>query len=529
MKETGRVQRLGELLLACELITQQQLTEACRIQAQSGEKLGSTLVLLNHLALETLLKALGQQYGMQPVNLFKIDIPAAVLRLLPRETMKKFLAVPLTENGQMAMADPRDHDALRQLQFSLGRSLKPMVAPAFQIEAVLRYLEQHPDGDEPLLGSELVQWCSEIPRKSQGTPEIEQLFRFLLEGGGTDLLLVAGVPPTIKVNNELVRMAAPALLPEQVHAYAMALMTAVQQEQFAANRELDFAITLPALGRFRLNVYSQRNTLSLAARHIVEEVPTLVDLGLPSWLEECALRSQGLILITGPTGHGKTTTMAALIDVINTRCRRNIITLEDPVEYLHRHKSSNVNQREIGVDTASFPEGLRNIFREAPDVIVIGEMRDPESFAIALQAADTGHLVISCLHANNAPMAIDRIIDMVPPEQQRQVRNQLAENLLVIFNQRLVPNRTGTKRILAHEKLSNSYRVKALIRDGKEHQIRALLQQSADEFRSLDTSLAQLVNEGKVSPETALQFCQDASFFRLLLDRGSRPARVSRG
>jgi twitching motility protein PilT len=215
-----------------------------------------------------------------------------------------------------------------------------------------------------------------------------------------------------------------------------------------------------------------------------------------------------------------------MVDIINTRRRCNIITLEDPVEYLHRHKLSNVNQREIGVDTDSFPEGLRYIFREAPDVIVIGEMRDPESFGIALQAADTGHLVISCVHANNAVQAVDRIVDVFPPEQHRQIRNQLSENLLLVINQRLVPSKDGRRRLLAYEKLTNSYRVRNLIREAKEHQIRSLLQQSPDDFWSIDLSLAYLVADGRITQEVALQFCQDAAFLRLLLERGPASVRT---
>ena len=522
-----KARRLGELLLEWKLIDQRQLMEACRVQAQSGGRLGSTLVQLKHLSMENLLKGLGEMYGVPAVNLFELEIPSAALVRIPFEQMKRFRALPLDDGNRMVMADPRDMDACRELQFTLGRTIRPLVAPSFQIEAALNYLEKRGAQGGALHGKALVGICESAP-KTDRHPDLRQLFRSLMERGGSDLLLVAGAPPSIKKNNELHRLAAPILTPEQVNEYALQLMTQQQREYFQNMRTIDFAITLEDLGRFRVNIYSQRSSLSIAARHIVENIPTLPQLGIPSWMEEFALKSQGLILITGPTGHGKTTTMAALVDIINTKRRRNIITLEDPVEYLHRHKSSNVNQREIGVDTDSFPEGLKYIFREAPDVIVIGEMRDAESFSIALQAADTGHLVISCLHANNAVMAVDRVVDIFPPEQHRQIRNQMAENLLLVLNQRLVPTRDGQRRVLAYERLTNSYRVRNLIREGKEHQIRSLLQQSPDDFHSLDLSLAALVAEGRITSETAQQFSQDSAFLRLLMERGTAALKGAR-
>lgn len=524
-RQRQKVKRLGELLLALHLIDQQQLLEACRVQSQSGTRLGSTLVNLRYLTLENLLKVLGEIYGVPAVNLFQVDIPPHVLARIPFDQMKRYRALPLDDGNRVAMADPGDVEACRQLGSVLGRSIRPVVAPDFQIEGALSLLEKRGAGS--LQGGQLARAVLQTPPKvEQEAPEIGQLFRLLLDRGGTDLLLVAGAPPSIKRNNELHRLPAPVLSPDKVNEYALCLMSRQQREQFQRVRTIDFAVTLPDLGRFRVNVYSQRSSVSVAVRHIVENIPTLAQLGLPAWMEEYALKTQGLILITGPTGHGKTTTMAALVDIINTRRRCNIITLEDPVEYLHRHKLSNVNQREIGVDTDSFPEGLRYVFREAPDVIVIGEMRDPESFGIALQAADTGHLVISCVHANSAVQAVDRIVDVFPPEQHRQIRNQLSENLLLVLNQRLVSSKDGRRRLLAYEKLTNSYRVRNLIREAKEHQIRSLLQQSPDDFWSIDLSLAYLAADGRITQETALQFCQDAAFLRLLLERGPASVRT---
>lgn len=518
-----RVKKLGELLLASQLITQEQLSEARRLQDQSGERLGSLLVSLDYLEPEVLVELLGKQFGLPAANLFKADIPAGVLAILPLEKMKKYQVLPLGGNAskvRLAMANPNDIAALRELQFILGMSIQPLVTPAFQLEAALQSLSSTPGAmTRGLHGADLARGFRKKGR-SEVLPELNELFAQLLDKGVSDLLLVAGTPPSLKKNNEVVRLPGPILTPKQVGDYARAMMTEAQFQRFRQHKEIEFSLTLPERGRFRVNIFKQRNSLSVAARHIVDEIPTLAKLGLPPWLEEFALRPQGLILLTGPTGHGKTTTLAALVDIINSKARKNVITIEDPIEYLHRHKQSNINQREVGADTDSFSQALKMVLREAPDVIVIGEMRDPETFAIALQAADTGHLVLSCIHSNNAVMAINRIIDIFPPDQQHQIRVQLADNMLLILNQRLLPRKDGQGQVLALEKLSSSYRVRNLIREGKVHHIRSLLQQSAEDFQSLDLSLAQLVNEGLVGYDMALQYAQDSKYFQSLARGG---------
>jgi len=526
--KTKRSLRLGELLLAHKIITPEQLENARKLQGQEGSKLGSTLVALNYLSVDDLVKALGIQCGVPAANMFKVDIAAGTLGLLPLETMKKHQVIPLDATAQkvsMAMSNPADIETLKELQFVLGRSIQPMVVPHFQMSAALYLIEQQgPRPSRAITGDELVTNCRKKIQFSS-LPEIKDLFGQLVMKKASDLLLVAGVPPSLKLNNELVRLPLPTLTPQAVNDYARNMMNDSQWEQFQRHREADFAYMIPEWGRFRVNAYRQRKTISLAVRHIVEEIPTLASLGLPQIFENFALKTQGIILVTGPNGHGKTTTMAALVDIINNRMKKNVISIEDPIEYLHTHKSSNVNQREVGTDTDSFSEGLRRIFREAPDVIVIGEMRDPESFAIALQAADSGHLVISCMHANNAVMAVNRIIDVFPAEKQLQVRVQLADNFICILNQRLVAGKDGTNRYLAYEKLENTPRARNLIKEGKENQIRTLLQQSMDEFWSLDVSLAQLCREQKISVEAALQFSQDPLFFRELVSRSGSPPR----
>ena len=329
------------------------------------------------------------------------------------------------------------------------------------------------------------------------------------------MLLTAGVPPSRKINNDIKRAAMDALTPLDCERYAKELMSEKDWEEvFIPKGDHDFAVTYPEIGRFRVNVYRQRNSVSITLRHIVEILPSVKELNLPDWIQEFALKPQGLILISGPAGHGKTTTLAAMVDIINTHRKCNIVTLEDPIEYLHKHKNSNVNQREVGLDTESFYEGLRHIFRQDPDVIVVGELRDVESFAIALQAADTGHLVLSTVHANTATSTIERIINIFPPHQQNQVRTQIADSLLLVFSQRLIPLKEGEGRILAHEKLINSHRIKNFIREGKTHQIRSQMQSGTEVFASIDVSLADLFRSGLITFEEGLIYAEDEQFYR---------------
>ncbi|UCG78540.1 MAG: Flp pilus assembly complex ATPase component TadA, partial [Nitrospirota bacterium] len=260
--------------------------------------------------------------------------------------------------------------------------------------------------------------------------------------------------------------------------------------------------------------YRQRNSVSISIRHLHDIIPSFEHLGLPSWLEKYALKTQGLILITGPASHGKTTTLAAMIDLINSKRKCNIVTLEDPIEYLHKHKNSNVNQREIGTDAESFYDGMRSIFRQSPDVIVIGDMRDNETIEMALRAASTGHLVISNMHSFSTTSAIDGIVNSFLPHQQPQVKGLLADSLQLIFAQRLLPRIGSEDRILAFEKLIASYRIRNLIREGKAHQIRSQVQTDSDDFSSIDLSLVKLLNEGKITKEDALMSTDNPEYVR---------------
>jgi twitching motility protein PilT len=250
---------------------------------------------------------------------------------------------------------------------------------------------------------------------------------------------------------------------------------------------------------------------------VADVIPGAAELGLPDFLRDYALKTQGLILVAGPNGHGKSTTLATLVETINRERKANVITIEDPIEFTHKHKNSNINQREVGTDTLSFADGLRHIFRQNPDVIVIGELRDYDSVSIALTAAETGHLVMGTLHSNSATAAVDRIIDIFPGNQQAQVRAQLADCLLVVFSQRLLRRASGSGRAIAWEKMSTSLRVRNAIREGKVSQLRGMMQANVEELVSIDWTLAELVSSGKVKYEEACKFADSVAYLNDLL------------
>lgn len=501
---------LGEILVEHQIITQTQLKGALRRQAQFGGKIGSVLIDMGYVTVDTLLEFLSKRFGVPAANLMKVDVPQDVLRVLPMDKIKAYKALPLRidDHYTIAMVNPNDVVALSDIQFILGKGVKPVVVASSHMEAALKSLEGALVRE--IKGSEIARRTT-VGRASLG--DIRPLLKIFVEANATDLQLTAGAPPALKMSGELRRLNMHSLTPEQMTAYANALMNDDQRTRFMTSSDLDYAITDPDYGRFRVNIYRQRNSVSMTLRHIPEKLPDLKSLGLPEDIQSYALKSQGLILVTGPAGHGKSTTMAAIVDVINTKRRCNIVSLEDPIEYLHAHKNSNVNQREIGIDTASFYEGLKHIFRQDPDVIVVGEMRDPDSFMIALQAAETGHLVLSTLHSRNSTSTVERVIDMFPPHQQGQARNQLADALLLVISQRLVMRKDGKGPILAHERLHNTYKIRNFIRDGKTHQIRTQMQLPSDDYSSIDISLAKLCLEGKITLEEGAKHADNVSYY----------------
>jgi twitching motility protein PilT len=340
----------------------------------------------------------------------------------------------------------------------------------------------------------------------------------MVQRNASDLLLKVGRPPTIRLNGDLHSLEMPPLKPEDLKLLAEQIMTPRQVKEFAERKEADFAIGVPGVGRFRTNIYQQRGTLAFAFRAIPYEVKTVRELHLPVVLEEIALRPRGLVLITGITGSGKSTALASLINHINQSRRVNVITIEDPIEFLHRDVNSNISQREVGNDTLSFASALRHVLRQDPDVILVGEIRDMDTLDTALKAADTGHLVFSTLHTTDAAQTINRLLSFYPPHQHQEVRMILATALQAVVSLRLVPRSDGRGRVPAAEVLINTATVADNIRDiEKALHIPDLIAQGTTSYgmQSFDQSLMKWYKDGAISYESALFYSTNPNEFAL--------------
>ena len=340
--------------------------------------------------------------------------------------------------------------------------------------------------------------------------DIKEVLKAAKEAGASDVHLTVGVPPKFRINGSLITSDFPRMLPPDTEAVMDEILTDEQKEKFSKTGEYDMSYGIPELGRYRINIFRQRGTIALAFRLVNIEIPNPDDLGIPESVVDLYQRKRGLILVTGPTGSGKSTTLAAIINKVN-QCRdAHIITLEDPIEYLHSHKMSIVNQREVGLDTRSYADALRAALREDPDVILVGEMRDYETISVAVTAAETGHLVLSTLHTIGAASTVDRIIDVFPPHQQQQIRVQLANTLEAVISQQLIPTEDGKGRVAAFEVLHANNAIKNLIREGKSHQMVTVMQTNRKMgMIQMDEAIVQLFYDGLISGEMAMQFAVD--------------------
>ncbi|MFH1453803.1 MAG: type IV pilus twitching motility protein PilT [Armatimonadota bacterium] len=349
---------------------------------------------------------------------------------------------------------------------------------------------------------------------------MNDLLKLTMQRNASDLHITMGLPPIIRVNGKLTPTEYPRLMPEDTKKLIYSILSDKQKEKFEKSLELDCSHGLKGYGRFRVNVFRQRGSVSAALRVISQEIPSREELGLPETVEEILHRPNGLVLVTGPTGMGKSTSIACMLDMINATTSQHIITVEDPIEYIHHHKKSMINQRELGQDTYAWSNALRSALREDPDVILVGEMRDLETISYTLTAAETGHLVFSTLHTCDAAQTIDRIIDVFPPHQQQQIRVQLAAVLVGVFSQQLIPHANGTGRILALEVLQASSAIKNLIREGKTYQIYNAIQTSSkDKMQTMEQALYGLYKKNLVTLEDALKATNHPAEFKHMLDK----------
>lgn len=340
--------------------------------------------------------------------------------------------------------------------------------------------------------------------------KVDAMLRAAFELKASDIHLTVGIPPIFRINGDLKRYGQETLSPADTEQMAKAIVPEKLWLYVDEAGEVNLSYSLPGVSRFRVNVFKQRGCISLAIRIVPTKIPTLDELQLPDVLKKMVTKPQGLILVTGPTGSGKSTTLAAMIDYMNKTMRKHIITLEDPIEYVHKHGSCIIDQREVGTDTSSFANGLRAALRQDPDVILVGEMRDLETIQTAVTAAETGHLVFGTLHTSSAPATIDRIIDVFQPEQQAQIRIQLATVLVSIISQRLFPRVQNNGRIAATEILINNAAVANLIRNGKTHQIPSVMQTNrALGMHTLEANIKELVEQGLIARETVEPYLQE--------------------
>ena len=353
---------------------------------------------------------------------------------------------------------------------------------------------------------------------------VAELLKQAKEMGASDLHITVGTPPKVRINGKLTTLDFPRMMPPDTMAAVMEVMNDHQREVFEEKGEIDMSYAVPEMGRFRVNAFKQRGTAAMAIRLVGTTVPDAASLGIPDSVVDLYSKKRGLILVTGPTGSGKSTTLAALIDQVNQHRECHVITLEDPIEFLHRHNKSMVNQREVGLDTSSYTDALRAALREDPDVILVGEMRDFETMSVAITAAETGHLILSTLHTSSAADTVDRVIDVFPPHQQQQVRIQFSNVLTAVVCQQLIPKADGSGRVAAFEVLLANPAVRNLIREGKSHQLLSVIQTNRKEgMISMDESIMQLYEAGKISKEMAIQFAAEQDRMEARLNGTSMP------
>jgi twitching motility protein PilT len=347
---------------------------------------------------------------------------------------------------------------------------------------------------------------------------IDDLLRLVVEKGASDLHLAVGIAPALRVDGQLMPMNYSKLTPQDSQRLVYDILTDEQIQKFESNLELDFSYSVANVSRFRVNVFKDKGTVATAFRVIPARIPTVRELGLPLLLEELTRRPRGLILVTGPTGSGKSTTLAAMVNQINMERSAHIITIEDPIEYLHHHNLSIINQRELGIDTKAFTNALRASLREDPDVILVGEMRDLDTISTAITCAETGHLVFATLHTNNAPQTIDRMVDVFPPEQQEQIRFMLSNNLEAVLCQQLLPRVGMPGRVCAMEIMIASSAIRNLIREAKAHQLTSAIQTSAAMgMQTMDQCLRELYQGGLISYDEALSRAMNPEEFKTMI------------
>ncbi len=525
--------RLGEFLVDRKVLSRDTLELMLDREAKEGTPLPRLLAADGLVSEKDLMAAVAHQVGMEFVDLEETSIDPSVDRLIPAELARASVAVAIEPRGSelvVAMADPGDQASVVTIEEATGWKVLPAIAEREELRRLLDAMYgrvaapksngngKH-GGDEieiefaeesvPVTGPEVVGRLGD--ESKAGDLHVNEL-------GGSDLHLTSGIHPSVRVHGELKPLTEfPVMNGSEIRRMIYAILTQKQRERFEAELELDTSHAIPGMGRFRVNVFLQRDSMGAVMRVIPFEIVPLENLGLPPAVAGLAEVPRGLVLVTGPTGSGKSTTLASLVDIINSQKPVHIMTVEDPIEFLHRHKRAVVNQREVGEDTNSFANALKHVLRQDPDVILVGEMRDLETISTALTAAETGHLVFATLHTQDAPQSVDRVIDVFPSHQQQQIRVQLAASLQGIVTQQLLPRRGGGGRAVACEVLIATPAIRNLIREGKTHQIYSAMQAGGRfGMQTMDQSLATLLQNNVIDLGTALERCANDEDLRRL-------------
>jgi twitching motility protein PilT len=503
--------QLGEFLVARRVLSRETLEDALAREIDSGVSLAKILTSEGLVEERDLVAAIAAQLGYPFWESDRQPIQPGSDRLLPAEIARRRCVIVLAverDRLMLAMEDPSDQATIDEVGAATGLAVTPVLAVRSDLLESLEnlYPQAVPAGALPsvsMVGQEL---------------HVNDLLAKVTELGASDLHLTVGIPPTVRIHGAITPLEGfPVLNGSEIRRMMYSILNARQREKFEGELELDTSYSVPNMGRFRVNVFIQRDSVGAVMRAIPFEIVPLERLGLPLSITALAALPRGLVLCTGPTGSGKSTTLASLVDVINVGKALHIMTVEDPIEFLHHHKKSIVNQREVGEDTKSFAIALKHVLRQDPDVILVGEMRDLETISTALTAAETGHLVFGTLHTQDAPQSIDRIIDVFPAHQQQQIRVQLASALQGVVCQQLVPRINGTGRVVACEVLIATPAVRNLIREGKTHQVYSTMQAGGRYgMQTMDQSLANLVRAGQIGMDAALERCANEDDLRRL-------------
>jgi twitching motility protein PilT len=532
---------LGDILVEQQVVTADQLQQAESHRARSGGSLAKALVELQLASESDLVRALASKLDMPYAEVDGTSVEPDAARMVSRNLAEELTALPIrfgTGNELIvAVADPNNTAARDKIEAETGLAVTLALAPRRPLLQAIAHLtidDVGPDGavtsrsapagipEMAGAGAPMADASPLVQSDQDASIDLDELLVVLVERGGSDLHLTTGVPPTIRVDGDLTPLEDyPKLTGDELRKMLYAVMTQKQREQFENQLELDMSYSVPGRSRFRVNIFQQRDSMGAVMRVIPFEIMSLEDLKMPAQIGNFAYLPRGFVLVTGPTGSGKSTTLASIIDMVNANRPVHIMTVEDPIEFLHNHKRSVINQREVGTDTLTFASALKHVLRQDPDVILVGEMRDLETIHIALTAAETGHLVFGTLHTQDAPQTVDRVIDVFPPHQQEQIRVQLAGALQGVVCQQLCKTADGKGRIAATEIMVATSGIRNLIREGKTHQIYSAIQAGAQHgMVAMDQSLATLVKQGKVTYDEALEKANNIAEFNRLAGRG---------